>query len=186
MSEAHTPQRAVPVVEATGRSAEPVASVFRRIDGASLFYLVLTLVLAGYTLLAFDMEWDTQAGRIGPGFFPRIIGVAGVALAVIGLVNAIRQARNRSKGEAWAEPSDIRYPAIIAIIALGLGGFVTVFIPLGAPLTGVAFLVLMYLIIDRKRILRRAVLSVVFPLALYVIFDVLLGATLPGGIMDFL
>ncbi|QVQ52639.1 tripartite tricarboxylate transporter TctB family protein [Spiractinospora alimapuensis] len=186
MSEPTTPLRSAPAAETDEHGAGTMPAVLRRIDGTSLFYLVLTVVLAGYTLLAFDMEWDTQAGRIGPGFFPRIIGVAGVALAVIGLVNAIRQARSRSLDAVPAEPEDLRYPGIIAVIALGLGAFVTVLIPLGAPLTGAAFLVLMYLMIDRKRILRRAVLSVVFPLALYIVFDVLLGAALPGGITDFL
>ena len=34
-------------------------------------------MLAVYTEMAFGLEWRTAAGRIGPGFFPRIVGMPG-------------------------------------------------------------------------------------------------------------
>ena len=46
----------------------------------------LVAVLAGavfYTYVAFaDLGFMTRTGRLGPGFFPRIIGLAMVAIAI--------------------------------------------------------------------------------------------------------
>ena len=49
----------------------------------TVFYFVILVVLAGYTHMAFDLEWRTAAGRIGPGFFPRFIGVLGMEVNVV-------------------------------------------------------------------------------------------------------
>ena len=34
----------------------------------TVFFGLLLVVLIGYTEMAFELEWRTQAGRIGPGF----------------------------------------------------------------------------------------------------------------------
>ncbi|WP_046472165.1 tripartite tricarboxylate transporter TctB family protein [Allosalinactinospora lopnorensis] len=154
----------------------------RRLTGAVLFYSVLAAVLGAYTLLAFDMEWSTQAGRIGPGFFPRTIGVAGVALSLVGLVTSLR---STPAAETDGTESG-HHPALVAVIGVALAGFVTVFIPVGAPLTAAAFLLLMYFLIDRKYIVRRIILSLAFPLFLYLFFEVWLNAGLPAGLTAFL
>ena len=51
--------------------------------------------LAVYTEMAFGMEWRTAAGRIGPGFFPRIVGGLGLALTL----------RRAGRSAARARPS---------------------------------------------------------------------------------
>lgn len=168
-------------------------------SGAVAFFASLTVVLALYTLLAFDLAWDTQAGRIGPGFFPRIIGVLGTALALIGLVQSLRAAPPAPSGPSapTATPTpggsadggqtpEQHHPGLILLIALALAGFVTVFIPVGAPVTGALFLLAMALMLDRTRIVRKVVLSAAFPVLLYLVFDVWLQAGLPAGILPFL
>ena len=50
-----------------------------------LFLGALTVIAVGYTVIAFDMEWRIRNGQIGPGFFPRIVGV----LTVTGLLAEI-------------------------------------------------------------------------------------------------
>ena len=56
----------------------------------TVFLAALLVVLAVYTDMAFDLEWRTAAGRIGPGFFPRIVGILGLALTLWSLVAAVR------------------------------------------------------------------------------------------------
>ena len=59
-------------------------------DAKTVFLAVLLVVLVFYTEMAFELEWRTTAGRIGPGFFPRIVGVASVLITAWSLVAAIR------------------------------------------------------------------------------------------------
>ena len=57
----------------------------------TVFFALLVVVLAGYLQMALGMEWRTAAGRIGPGFFPRVIGVLGLVLALVALVRSLRR-----------------------------------------------------------------------------------------------
>jgi len=62
----------------------------RKIDWPKLTFLgVLLLVFAVYTEMAMGMEWRTQAGRIGPGFFPRILGFTAMGVTVVAGVREI-------------------------------------------------------------------------------------------------
>ncbi|MBB4930420.1 hypothetical protein F4561_001240 [Lipingzhangella halophila] len=162
----------------------PEAIPERRSYGPVAFYAVIGIIMGIYTILAFDMEWTTQAGRIGPGFFPRIIGFCGIALSLTGVLMSLRPAAAAAEGDA--QPGAKKHPALLALIGLALAGFVTVFIPVGAPVTAIAFLLVMYFLIERNRMAHRAVLSVAFPLFLYALFELWLEAGLPGGITDFL
>src|SRR5688572_13459881 len=50
------------------------------------FLLAILLVSGGYTWLAFaELEYLSSAGRLGPGFFPRIIGVSLMVLCASSL-----------------------------------------------------------------------------------------------------
>lgn len=160
----------------------------RKITGAQAFFAVVTLIMCGYSLLAFDLAWGTEAGRIGPGFFPRIIGILGTLLALIALIKHMRRPSGaKSDHEAVSdEEHTSHHPFLMAVIAAALTMFVTFFIPVGAPVTAALFLLLLYFLIDRRHYMRRVVLSLVFPVLLYFLFDVWLGAGLPEGITFFI
>ncbi|MUL41744.1 tripartite tricarboxylate transporter TctB family protein [Streptomonospora sp. PA3] len=72
------------------------------VSGQTVFYLVLGALLTGYTAMAFGMEWQTTAGRVGPGLFPRIIGVLGVAACALCVVQSMRAARAADPAEQSA------------------------------------------------------------------------------------
>lgn len=155
-----------------------------RRPGAVAFYACLALVMGGYTALAFGLEWASEAGRIGPGFFPRIIGVLGVLLSLSGLVRSLLPARARGgAGEAEVQTP---HPGLLALIGVALAGFVTVLVPVGAPLTGTLLLLLLYLLTDPRHIIRGVVISVTAPALLYVLFQIWLNAGLPSGVTGFL
>ncbi len=162
------------------------AATQKRWNGRVAFYAVVGTIMAIYTAMAFlGQEWTTHGGeRMGPGFFPRIIGVGSVALSLAGLVSALRRAAAPTEG--GNDQSGGKHPALLAVIGLGLAVFVAIFVPVGAPLTAIAFLLLVYFLIERRRMARRAVLSVAFPLFLYLLFELWLQAGLPGGITSFL
>jgi putative tricarboxylic transport membrane protein len=50
------------------------------------FILAVLFLAASYTFVAFrDLSYLSSAGRLGPGFFPRIIGASLVVLCVYSL-----------------------------------------------------------------------------------------------------
>ncbi|RNL86074.1 tripartite tricarboxylate transporter TctB family protein [Halostreptopolyspora alba] len=191
MSQTHSTTPATEqVADAQSRIPEPTASSEelpkRRNLGAVAFYAAVAIIMGIYTVLAFDMEWTTHGGdRMGPGFFPRVIGTCAVVLSLTGLVMSLRSAAAATPPTEGTQSSG-KHPFLLIAIGLGLVGFVTVFIPVGAPVTAAVFLLVMYFLIQRRWIARRAVLSVAFPVLLYVLFELWLEAGLPAGITDFL
>jgi hypothetical protein len=61
--------------------------------------------------------------------------------------------------------------------------FYVVFEPLGALLASVLFLALLLAIVNRGRHKVNAVVSVLVPVSLYLVFEVLLDAGLPPGLV---
>jgi putative tricarboxylic transport membrane protein len=147
----------------------------RPVDGAIVWLGAIALVAAAYTWMAFGMEWETAAGRIGPGFFPRIIGGLTVVLCVAAIV---RRVRERAPVEAESEP---RHGRLVAILAVALLGYLLLFEYLGAALASVAFMLFVLPVINPGKTVANVALAVLLPAALYVLFEVGLNAGLPPG-----
>jgi hypothetical protein len=145
----------------------------RAVDGRIAWLAAIALVAAVYTWMAFGMEWETAAGRIGPGFFPRIIGGLTVALCVVAIVRCLRERR-----PAPAEPGHGR---LVALASVGLVGYLFAFEYAGAAIASVAFMLFLLSVLNRGRTIANVALAVLLPAALYVVFEVLLGAGLPPG-----
>ena len=65
------------------------------------FLLVVLALAGGYTALAFtELTWLSSAGRLGPGFFPRIIGVSLMMLCLYSLY------ADRRHAESWGGKVD--------------------------------------------------------------------------------
>jgi len=158
-----------------------------------LFLLVLTVVAIGYTVMAFDMEWRLRNGQIGPGFFPRIVGV----LTVIGLLAEIARVLLAGAGSSSSASiadadedaelgieGDGRTDAPITAAVVGAMGLCyMVFEPLGALLASILFLALVLSMINRGNHRQNALVSILVPVGLYVLFEVLLGSGLPPGLV---
>ncbi|MQA08370.1 MAG: hypothetical protein GEU98_07410 [Pseudonocardiaceae bacterium] len=157
----------------------PVTRRRWRITPLTAFLLVLLAVFGGYAQMAMELEWRTEAGRIGPGFFPRLIGLAGMVLCAAAVVRNVL----RPDTEEAAPASRHRGALLLVVAAQALVLFTLV--PLGAVLTCVAFLFLVLELLDRTRPLLNLAVSVLVPLGLYLLFNVALGAGLPQGPLPF-
>jgi putative tricarboxylic transport membrane protein len=144
------------------------------------FLCVLMAVLAAYTWLAWDMDWRAAAGRLGPGFFPRVIGVAGVVLCAVAAVRSLRRTERPGEPERARRP---RHPWPLAAAAAGLAVFLVLFIPLGALFAPALFIFGMSWLLRREHIGRNAVLSVLISVFLYGLFELVLDAGLPEGLL---
>ena len=158
-----------------------------------LFLLFLTVVAAAYTWMAFDLEWRLGNGQIGPGFFPRIVGVLSVVgcLAVIarlllggsGASSSLSTADADEEAELGIE-GDGRTDAWVPVVTVGcMVVCYLVFEPLGALLAAVLFLALLLSVVNRGHHLQNALVSVLVPGGLYLLFEVLLDSGLPPGLV---
>jgi putative tricarboxylic transport membrane protein len=163
-----------------------------RVGTRTIFFGLLLVVLAAYLQLAMGMEWRTAAGRIGPGFFPRVIGVLAVALTLVALVRSLRGRHNEATpdghdteaGDTEAGEADLgRHPATLAIVVGASVAFAATFIALGAVLACALFLFGCLWLLNRPRPVLNALLSVGLAVGMYVLFETLLDAGLPAGVL---
>jgi len=159
--------------------------------------MFLTLIIClglGYTAMAFDMEWRTSSGLIGPGFFPVLLGVAIVACAGIALASILLRLRPRpTRGSDEAVPvgatageSDVGVPespwaVTTAAMVVLMVGFVVFLQPLGAVVGSAVFLLATLQVLNPGRRVANVVLSLALPVCLYLLLETLLGAGLPPG-----
>lgn len=152
----------------------------------------LVVVLAGavfYTYIAFDdLSFLTRRGRLGPGFFPRIVGVSMIAFTIWALVDALRDGRLQGSGADLGsglgpEDGDSSWRDVVTLMTLAvcyavllrlLGGFPATVIFLGATLA----------IINRGHLVQNAILMFVIPAAIYLLFDRLLNANMPPALLN--
>jgi hypothetical protein len=162
----------------------PVADTRRWYVGArGLFFGILLVVLAVYFQLALGMEWRTAAGRIGPGFFPRIIGGIGVVLTLFALARSLR----RAEPDTDVDGPDLgRHPRTMVIVVVASAALAAVFTVLGALVAGALFLLGCLWLLNREHRVLNAVLAVGLAAGLYLLFQTLLNAGLPAGVLPFL
>jgi putative tricarboxylic transport membrane protein len=163
----------------------PTATRLRaRVGVRTVFFGLLVVLLAGYLQLALGMEWRTAAGRIGPGFFPRVIGVLGLVLALVALVRSLRPGCHDEVADDDIGEADLgRHPRILAIVVAASAAFVAAFVVLGAVIAGALFLFGCLWLLDRTRPVFNAAVSVGVAVGLYLLFETLLDAGLPAGVL---
>ncbi len=161
----------------------------RRPTGRALFFAVLLVVMAGYTQMAFDLEWVTAAGRIGPGFFPRIIGVLSLAIVVWGLVRSLLPGavddEDEVAGDEESGEADLgRHPIPLILVVAAAAVFLLIFfVPLGAIVGCALFLLAVLFLLNRRQPVLNVVLALVLPVLVYLLFQTALNAGLPAGIL---
>lgn len=159
----------------------------RRVTARTIFFGVLLMVLVGYTKMAFDLEWTTAAGRIGPGFFPRIIGILGALVCLGALLNSLRPGVGDDdvvEDEVELGEGDLgRHPVPLLLTVVACGVLLVAFVPLGAIISGALFMLAVLALLNPGHWRLNAVLSVAIPLGLYLLFQTALNAGLPEGVL---
>jgi len=139
------------------------------------FLAGLLLLAGGYTWLAFaELAWLSSAGRLGPGYFPRLIGAALMLLCAWSLADALRRGGREPVPEFW------RATALLALLS---ALFVAALDVLGGLLSMVAYLAAALAVLNRRRHWQNALLAVALPLTLYLLFRVWLNAAVPRGLL---
>jgi putative tricarboxylic transport membrane protein len=158
------------------------------VSARAVFFGILLVVLAVYFQLALGMEWRTAAGRIGPGFFPRIIGGIGIVLTLVALMRSVRRAdpATDTDPETDTGAADLgRHPGIMAIVIAASAALAAAFTLLGAAVAGALFLLGCLWLLNREHPVLNAVLAAGTATGLYLLFQTLLNAGLPAGVLPF-
>jgi putative tricarboxylic transport membrane protein len=171
-------------------TAHPSASprwASRAVRPKTIFFGLLLVLLAAYTEMGWDLEWRTAAGRIGPGFFPRIIGMLGMALTLVALVQTVLAPPETDEVvplEDEVGDADLGKHPLIFGATVGAGLLMMVLLTsLGAIIAPALFLFGMLTMLNRGRLVFNVVLSVLLPVALYLLFETFLNAGLPNGVL---
>lgn len=141
----------------------------------------LVLILAGgvfYTYVAFaDLGFLTRTGRLGPGFFPRIVGLAMIAVTIWALTDTLRGLGEAEDGagKSWLDA------LILIALAIGYAVLLRLF---GGFVATVLYLALTFSVLNRGRYLQNAILSILLPAGIYLLFDRVLNASMPPALFD--
>lgn len=141
------------------------------------FLLAMLFVAGAYTFMAFTgLEYLSSAGRLGPGFFPRIIGLTLIALCLYSLYADVLRAPDADRQEAarW------RDPAVIALLSFG---FIALLDVLGGLFAMILFMFASLSYLNRHRLALNAAIAVTLPVCAYLLFHTWLNAAVPRGLL---
>ena len=153
------------------------------------FFAVLLVIFGFYTEMAFELDWDTVAGRIGPGFFPRIIGLLGLLLTAIALVGSLRGGADVDEGMLAGDDDEMgegdlgRHPVALLLAVVGAAAYVFFLTVLGALVASMAFLAAVLWWLNPRHHVTNALVSLLLPVGMYLLFQTLLNAGLPVGVL---
>jgi putative tricarboxylic transport membrane protein len=136
------------------------------------FTAALLCLAVLYTYWAFaELSFLSSTGRLGPGFFPRIIGVLLIVACVLTL------AGDMTKREAEVGLSS--FWRIMVLVAALTGALILLLEILGGPLAMVLYMLATLTVLNRGKTVQNIAIGVGFPLALFLLFDRWLGASMP-------
>jgi putative tricarboxylic transport membrane protein len=140
------------------------------------FTAAILCIAVLYTYWAFaELSFLSSAGRLGPGFFPRIIGLALIGICLVTLAGDLRK---RDGDGAFSS-----FWGITLVVAGLSGAFVLLLNLLGGPLAMVLYMLATLSLLNRGRLLQNVAVSIGLPVALFLLFDVWLNAAMPRGVL---
>lgn len=150
------------------------------------FFGVVLVIFLAYTEMAFQLDWITAGGRIGAGFFPRIVGSLVVLITLVAILDSLRREAEEDSGydEDESGEGDLGHHPLALAIAIGASVvFLFTLTSLGAIIASAVFMLGLLSYLNRGRWLTNVALSVLVPLGMYLLFQTALNAGLPSGLL---
>jgi putative tricarboxylic transport membrane protein len=127
-----------------------------------------------YTYWAFaDLSFLSSTGRLGPGFFPRIVGLILIGVCLFTLAGDLKE-RHSDGGLS-------SFWGITVVVAALSGVFILLLEILGAPLAMVVYLLVSLSVLNRGKTIQNVAISFGLPIALFLLIDRWLNASIPQG-----
>jgi putative tricarboxylic transport membrane protein len=153
------------------------------VDWSRRLVAVGFLALAVIVLVsAFRIPEGGGYQAVGPRAFPLLVGCGLGIVAAIGVVQAFMPSRTGSALEADDAAGPIQWrPTLVLLVALA--GYAALLVPVGYWQSTTVFFVVCARVLGSRRLVRDAVIALALALATYVLFDRVLGITLPPGLV---
>lgn len=123
-----------------------------------------------------------MANDVGSAFFPKVISVAMIAVAIIRLVMALREPEAEKKNN---QGNDAKGGLITILLILA---YVMAFNSVGFLISTAIYLFLQMLVLtpaEKRKLPILAIISIVAPLFIYTLFVYVINTPLPKGIFGF-
>jgi putative tricarboxylic transport membrane protein len=156
----------------------PEAAPWAHRIAALAFFAMAVGVLTG----AFTIDEGTTYQAVGPRVFPLLVGAGMCLVSAIGVVQAFRGNDPEQLEQLREEIRATHWPSVFLLVA-ALLGYVLLLTPLGYWQTTAVFFVVVARVLGSRKLIRDASIGVVLALAVYLLFDRLLGIGLPSGII---
>ncbi|HSM41607.1 MAG TPA: tripartite tricarboxylate transporter TctB family protein [Afifellaceae bacterium] len=144
------------------------------------FLIALLAAAVFYSYIAFaDLNFMTRTGRLGPGFFPRLIGVAAIIVTLWAILDELRRGRISSEDVegSWLDVAVLIALAVgYAVLIRLFGGFIATFLFLAVALT----------ILNRGQHIKNMAVAALVPAIVYLLFDRILNANMPPALFELL
>ena len=144
----------------------------------SILFLAFSIVMIIFSRSIKPM----MKNDLGSGFFPMVVGIAMCALSVLRLILAIRE----KEGEVKKSGDDLMGGLATTIL---IGGYCIAFNPVGFIISTIIYLFFQILVLTPKE--KRSwpitiAISLIAPVAFYVLFVYAINTPLPKGLLSFL
>jgi putative tricarboxylic transport membrane protein len=156
------------------------------IAGGIIFVFSIVYIIFGGMIPASSFT----TAVVGPRVFPITIGVLLAITSFFLLIKGLLEAR---AGSAHApEPAELsvlheveenpeQSPIRLLVILVLLLGYILLFFPLGYVLSTIFFILSTSMYLDREHWIRNLIYSIVFPVAVFLLFNDVLSVYLPTG-----
>jgi putative tricarboxylic transport membrane protein len=121
-------------------------------------------------------------GKPGPGYFP--FG-AGVLFSLISLFVFVGAMRTAGSSEASTQPADGFHFQNILLIIIGMLAYALLLKKIGFALCTLGLTVFFIRVIARKGWVNSIITGLIVAIAFHLLFNMLLNAQLPNGILEF-
>ena len=116
------------------------------------FIAAILCLAVFYTYWAFaDLSFLSSTGRLGPGFFPRIVGLILIGVCLATLAGDLKERHGGAVSSYW------RTTLVVAALS---GAFALLLEILGGPLAMVVYLLAMLSVLNRGRTMQNVAISV--------------------------
>ncbi|WP_026973096.1 tripartite tricarboxylate transporter TctB family protein [Aliagarivorans marinus] len=155
------------------------------------WFSVSSLVFAlGFTLYGWQtLELHDFNGRPGPGYFPLIIGLGLTVCTAINVFKDLRTLRSSSGQlatsgvDGGADAASPRFQKDTLAVAVCITLLIVALNSLGAIISMMVFCLAFLSYFNRGKTLQNISYSIIFPMCVYLLFDVWLQAGLPDGLL---
>lgn len=145
--------------------------------GRILFGVLFLAIFIGYYMVGNNLDDGTLA-RPGPGMVPGWVGVAGAAISVIVIIEALV---GRSESGTIDYPRGRDLKDVIVFIGLVIAYYAVLIPLLGQYISSILFAVVFIRIVGRVSWVRSLIIGSAMGLILTAFFSEILGIPLPSG-----